>query len=135
MRGISIPPNGSPQSLSTQDVGAWLRAAHERRAQLHRHAAGSWHSAEPQAAFLEMSGLLQEAFEEVRIISEAVREESQCVRSTAAALRAHATGLMERGTTLMARMAQLPPPAPEEIRHTESRLLAMFRGGHTPRPL
>jgi hypothetical protein len=42
---------------------------------------------------------------------------------------------MERGTTLVARMAQLTPSAPEEIRQAESRLLAMFRGGHTPGPL
>jgi hypothetical protein len=68
-------------------------------------------------------------------MSEAVREESQCVRRTSAALRAHSAGLMERGTTLVARMAQLTPPAPEEIRQAESRLLAMFRGGHTPGPL
>jgi hypothetical protein len=60
------------------------------------------------------------SLEEVRIMSEAVREESQCVRRTSAALRAHAAGLMERGTTLVARMAQLTPSAPEEIRQAES---------------
>jgi len=49
----TLPPE--PQrSLTLQDINAWLRAAHEQRAQLHRHAASSWYSTERQEAFEEV---------------------------------------------------------------------------------
>jgi hypothetical protein len=76
-----------------------------------------------------MSTLLQEAFEEIRVVSEATRESSQGVRAEAIDLQTHAAQLMERGVTLMARMAQFAPPPPEEIRKAESELLARFKGG------
>jgi hypothetical protein len=43
-----------------------------------------------------MSKLLQEAIEEVRVVSAALREESQALRAHASALRDHATEVLER---------------------------------------
>ena len=73
-----------------------------------------------------MSALLQEAFEEVRVVSESTREWSQAARGDATDLRAHSVRLMERSTALMARMAQFAPPSPEEIREAERHLMEMF---------
>jgi hypothetical protein len=120
-------PNGSQRFPTVQEVDAWLLAAQERRAQLHCHAASPCGSDERQEAFTAMSDLLLEAFEEVRIMSESTREESQVVRGEAMALRAHNTRLREQGAALWQRMAQFLPPAPEEIRQVESRILEMFK--------
>jgi hypothetical protein len=76
-----------------------------------------------------MSALLQEAFEEVRVVSESTREWSQGVRGEARDLRTHAAQLMERGVTLMAHLAQFAPPPPEAIREAESQMLRMFKDG------
>src|SRR5262245_483233 len=126
---MSPLPNGSQRSLTIQEVDVWLLAAHERRAQLHCHAASPLESDERQEAFTAMSDLLLEAFEEVRVVSESTRERSQGVRGEAVDLRTHAAQLMERGVTLMARLAQYAPPSPETIQDTESRILEIFKHG------
>ena len=83
-----------------------------RRAALYLQAVGLEPSAPRLEAVTGLSELLQEAFEEVRVLSEASREWSQGVRGESAALRAHSRQLMERGHTLMEDMAQWASPSP-----------------------
>jgi hypothetical protein len=128
------PPPGPQRSVTVQEVDAWLRTAQEQLAQLHLHAARAGHPFALHEAFTAMSALLQESFEEMRVMSEATREWSQGARSEAVDLRTHAAQLMERGVTLMARMAQFTPPPPEAMQEAESRLLAMFRDDTKPEP-
>jgi len=127
---MSTPSNAPQKSFTAQEVDEWLRAARERRAALHITAADRWNSAQRQEAFADMSELLQQAFEEVRMVSESLREASQGVRSKVADLRAHSTQLKERDTTLKERMAQFVPPPPEEVQQAESQLREMFKDGH-----
>src|SRR5215510_11513440 len=87
---MSILPTGPQRFPTVQDVDTWLLAAHERRAQLHCHAASPFESDERQEAFTAMSDLLVEAFEEVRVVSESTRERSQGVRGETVDLRTHA---------------------------------------------
>jgi len=75
-----------------------------------------------------MSALLQESFEEGRVVSESTREWSHSVRGAAADLRTHSTQLMARGAALLERMAQFTPPPPAAMQEAESRLLALFKG-------
>jgi hypothetical protein len=128
---MSTPPNSHKQCC-TQAIDAWLRAAQETRAALHIKAAGPWNSNERYEAFAAMSELLLQAFEEVRMVSEALREGSHVVRGASAELRTHSTQLLQRGTTLMERMAQFVPPSPKEMQEADSRLLAMFKGEKRP---
>ena len=128
---MSTPANGPHKSCTTQEVDAWLRAARERRAALHIKAADRWNSAQRQEAFADMSELLQQAFEEVRMASESLREASQGARSKAADLRAHSTQLMARGATSMEHLAQFAPPPPEEVEQAESQMREMFKDGHS----
>src|SRR5262249_4730630 len=74
---MSTLPNGFQRSVTRQDVDAWLLAAQERRAQLHSPVARMLMSTAQQEAFIAMSLLLLDAFEEVRVVSEAPREWSQ----------------------------------------------------------
>ena len=91
---MSTLPNGSQKSVTSQDVDAWLRAAKERRAHLHLLAALSpWQSDQRQEAFTALSALLQEALEEVRVVSESTRERSQTARSISTDLRADCSRL------------------------------------------
>ena len=109
---MSSYPNGPQKFLTSQELDAWLLAAQEQQAKLHIQAARPHNSPERYEAFAAMSALLQEAFEEVRMMSESLRKGSQVVRSEAANLRAPSIQLMERGVALMERMAQFASPSP-----------------------
>jgi hypothetical protein len=118
-----------------QEVDAWLLVAQERLAHLHLYAAQPEHPFALHEAFTTMSALLQESFEEVRVVSESTREWSQATRDHAVDLRTHSAQIMERGTALMERLAQLTPPPPESIQEAEGRMLEMFREGPRQKPL
>ena len=121
--------DGPQKSVTAQEVDAWLLAAAERRAALHLKAAYPWHSHHLHEAFTDISALLLEAFEEVRVVSEQLREESQAARSTSIDLRDHYAQLLEQSVAAMERLAQFLPPAPEEVRQAESRMLEIFKNG------
>jgi hypothetical protein len=125
---MSTHSDGSPKSLTAQELDAWLLAAKQKRLALHVQATGPWDSLSQQEAFAEMSCLLEEAFEEVRVVSESLREGSRAVRGASADLRTHSTQLMERGTTLIERMSQFVAPSPEKLQQAESAMLEMFKG-------
>ena len=126
---MSALSHGPQKSPTVQEVDAWLLAAKERRAKLHIQAASPGDSLLRQEAFIEISCLLDEAFEEVRVVSEALREWSQGVRGETVDLRTRSTRLMERGATLLERMAQFAPPSPEAVRQAESQMLEIFKRG------
>src|SRR5215470_8132391 len=105
---MPVPSNGPQQFFTSQEVDAWLLAAQEKHAELQR-----------QEAFTDISALLRETFEELRVISASLRDGCQVVRGKSAELRAHSNQLIERGTTLRERMAQLAPPSPEDLRKAE----------------
>ena len=75
---------------------------------------------------MEISKLLQEAIEEVRVISASLQEDSQALRSRATALRQHSDVLLERGRSPLERLPQCAP-SPQEIHEAEHRVLDMFR--------
>jgi hypothetical protein len=78
---------------------------------------------------MEMSGLLAEAFEEVRVVSAQLREDSQETRAKATDLQKRSARLLESGVAARDRMAQFAPPAPEALQEAESRRLDIFRNG------
>ena len=127
---MSTLSNGPQQSVTVQDVDAWLLAAHERRAQLHLHAARPCQSAECYEALLAMSALLLEAFEAVRVVSESMREWNQATREEAVDLRIHSAQCAKT----IVRAAQFARPLPEALRVAESQMLAMFRDGPQQQP-
>src|SRR5262245_60317885 len=55
---MAIPPADPPPTLTPQDIDAWVLAAAERRAALHRKAASPWPSHYLQDVVTEMSDLL-----------------------------------------------------------------------------
>jgi hypothetical protein len=126
---MSSYPNESQKPLTYQELDAWLLAVQEQRAKLHLQAASPPNSLARQQAFMEMSGLLDEAFEEVRVMSAQLREDSQKTRAKSIDLQQRSARLLETGIAARDRMAQFAPPAPEALQEAESRLLDIFRNG------
>src|SRR5215831_15211372 len=127
---MSTLPNPK-KSFTHQDIDAWVLAAGERRAKLHLQAAGPRNSNERHEAFAHMSELLLEAFEEMRVISGMLQEDSE-------ALRSHADGLCERSQKLLDRHGRSAEPSErflspssEEVKKVESRMLEIFKSGHS----
>src|SRR5215831_18029902 len=124
---MTTPSNG-PQ-ITIQEVHAWLLEVAERHADIHIKAAHSWNGPHFHEAFVDMSVLFLDAFEEVRVVSTQLREESQATRSRSIALQEHYTQLREQSTAAMERLAQFLPPTPEEIHKAESQMLEIFKNG------
>ena len=130
---MPCPTKGPQPSFTRHEIEAWLLAANVRRAALYLHAVGREPSAPCVEAVTGMSELLQEAFEEVRVLSEASRAWSHVVRGESAALRAHARQLMARGHTLLEGMAQWASPAPEEGQPADRQRRERCPGGPSDR--
>jgi DNA repair ATPase RecN len=126
---MSSYPSDPQKPLTSQELDTWLLAAQEQRAKLHIQAASPRHSLARQQAFMEMSGLLEEAFEEVRVVSAQLRDTCQKTRAKAIDLQQRSARLLENGIAARDRMAQFLPPAPEALQEAESRLLDIFRSG------
>jgi hypothetical protein len=124
---MATHPNGSHQSLTPQDIDAWLHAATERYAALHRQAASPWPSSYLHDVLTEMSDLFQKSLEELRMVSQSLQERSLAVQETSGDLSSRSTRLRERSEVLMERMKKFTPPPPEAIREAESRVLELFR--------
>ena len=101
----------------------------QKHAELHSKAAGPWQSDQHLAVFAEMSTLLQEAFEEVRVISGRLRMESQAVRAKATDLQTHSARLIARGRQVAGQMSWFAPPSGEEVQKAESQMLEKFKYG------
>ena len=131
---MSSPSNNPKQSLTSSDINAWLLAAAERRAALHRKAASPWPSHYLQDVLTEMSALLQEACEEVRVVSAQSREESQAVRAKGHSLCERSAHLLAQSTAARERLGPFLPPPPEALREAESQILEMFREDSKQKP-
>ena len=129
MSALSHDPQ---QSITPERVQAWLSVAKKKRLELHLLAAEPSNSRQRYEAFMNMSDLLQEAFEEVRVISASLREGSQVVREQAVDLRGYATQLLDQCAKSMEQMSQFVP-RPEEVQKTDSRLLDICKGDTRPR--
>ena len=126
---MSTPSNSHKKSF-TQDIDAWVRAAQEQRAKLHRQAAGPWNSDERHEAFAAMSELLLEAFEEMRVVCATLREDSQSLCSHADGLCGRSQRLLDRHGRAAEPSPRCTPPSAEEVQKAESRLLEMFKDGY-----
>ena len=98
---MASSPDAPKEPPSTEHVHEWLYATRRKRLALHLQAAEPLNSRRRHDAFMEMSELLQEAIEKVRVINEALREESQQLRTQLAELQEQSRQLLERST---------PPP-------------------------
>src|SRR4029450_8844488 len=113
---MATHPKGSQQSLTPQDIDAWLQAATARHAALYRKAASPWPSHYLHDVVTEMSDLLQEGLEKIRVMSAQSRVESQAVRARGHALCERSAHLLARNAAPMECFTPFTPPPPEAIR-------------------
>jgi hypothetical protein len=75
------PPSSGPQkSVTAAQVEEWLQAIGRKRLELSLHAMEPLYNTRRDLAVMEMPYLLQEAIEEVRVVSASLREQSQAIR-------------------------------------------------------
>src|SRR5215475_8710358 len=94
---MSTPLTGLQPSFTLPEIQAWIDTTNRKRDDLHLLAAEPLYNTRREWALREMSQLLAEAIEEVRVISASLQDDSQALRSRAATLRHHSTELIERG--------------------------------------
>jgi len=81
---MSTHSDGPQKPVTAQELDAWLLTAKKKRLVLHVQATGPWNSLSRQEAFMEMSCLLEEAFD-VAILSRThgdteLTQQTRCVR-------------------------------------------------------
>jgi hypothetical protein len=75
------PPSSGPQKpIIAEQVEEWLQAIHRKCLELSLHALEPLYNTRRELAVMEMSHLLQEAIEEVRVVSASLRDQSQAIR-------------------------------------------------------
>src|SRR5215510_15649271 len=94
---VSTTPNDLQQPFTLSEIQAWIDAAKKKRDDLYLLAAEPLYNTRREWALREMSTLLAEAIEEVRVMSASLQTDGQALRSHATALRQHSTELIERG--------------------------------------
>jgi len=123
---MSTPPTGLQPSFTLPEIQAWIDTTNRKRDDLHLLAAEPLYNTRREWAFREMSQLLAEAIEEVRVISASLQDDSQALRSRATALRQHSHALIERGRRASDQRGQCVPQS-QETSEAERRMLDMFR--------
>jgi hypothetical protein len=119
---MSRPPQGLQQSFTLPEIQAWIDTTKQKGDDLHLLAAEPLYNTRRAWAVRELATLLQEAIEEVRVISASLQEDSQALCARATALRHHSDVLLARGRSSVER---LPPcaPSPQERPAAEHRVL------------
>ena len=91
------PPSSGPQKpIIAEQVEEWLQAIHRKCLELSLHALEPLYNTRRELAVMEMSHLLQEAIEEVRVVSASLREQSQAIRAHSSEVRAYSQQLKKQ---------------------------------------
>ena len=91
------PPSTRPQkAVTAEQVEEWLQAITRKRLELSLHAMEPLYNSRRELAIMEMSYLLQEAIEEVRVVCASLREQSQAILDHSSAVRAYAKHLVKQ---------------------------------------
>jgi hypothetical protein len=93
---MASPSNGPQQPCTVAQIQDWVSATKRKCIELHLLAAEPLYNTRREWVFMEMSKLLIEAIEEVRVINAELREESQQLCARLAELQEESTRLQER---------------------------------------
>jgi len=93
---MALPSNGPQQPCTVTQKQDWVSAPKRKHLELPLLAAEPLYNTRREWAFMEMSKLLVEAIEEVRVRNAELREESQQLRARLAELQEESTRLQER---------------------------------------
>jgi len=123
---MSASPYEPETSVTAAQVDNWLYTINKKRFKLYPTLVDSQ---VPVEVCWKLADLLQEAVEEVRVISANLREGSQELCGRAAGLRKRSTALLDRSARAAEYSPQCASPPPEEVQKAESQMLAIFKHG------
>ena len=118
---MSTPSHGSPPPLTTVQIEEWMATATTKYGELYLLATEPLSSTLRDQALFQMSQLLQEAIEKVRVVSTTLREESQTLHSNAAALRVRSAQLIQHSAPFAT------PLRTRDMPQAEAPVLPMFQ--------
>src|SRR5262245_22513592 len=105
-----LSPYHAPQeSFTSEQIAVWLVSAESKRLELQHLLNEPLYSTFREAALRQMWGLLKDALEEVRVLSDTLQDNSQALRTRAACLREQSTALCDRSHRARAQRAQDAP--------------------------
>ena len=87
------PSTGPHKPVTARQVEEWLQAVNRKCLELSLHAMEPLYNTRRELAVMEMSHLLQEAIEEVRVVSASLREQSQAIRDYSSEVRTYSQHL------------------------------------------
>jgi hypothetical protein len=90
---MSPPSTGPQKPVTARQVEEWLQAVNRKCLELSLHAMEPLYNTRRELAVMEMSHLLQEAIEEVRVVSASLREQSQAIRDYSSEVRTYSQHL------------------------------------------
>src|SRR5207247_11443088 len=79
---------GRQKPMTAKQVEEWMNTINRKRLDLTLHALEPLYNTRRELAIVEMSHLLQEAIEEVRVVSASLREQSQAILDHSSEVRA-----------------------------------------------
>ena len=123
---MSTLTHGLQPSFTLPEIQAWIDTMKQKCSDVSLLATEPLYNSRREWAILEMSTLLAEAIEEVRVMSASLQEDSTALRSRATALRQHSDVLLARGRS-MSGHTESCVPSPEQIPEAERRVLDMCR--------
>jgi hypothetical protein len=91
---MSTPSHEPQQPLTAAQIEAWVLSASRKHLQLYLQGIEPLYNPRRDESFMEISNLLREALEEVRVVSAQLREESQAVRFRSAEILAKSALLL-----------------------------------------
>ena len=92
------PASGPQKPVTAEQVEEWLQAINSKRLELTLHAMEPLYNTRRELAVMEMSHLLQEVIEEIRVVSASLREQSQAILDHSSEVRAYSKHLATRST-------------------------------------
>jgi maltooligosyltrehalose synthase len=114
------PSTRSQKPVTAEQVEEWLQAINRKRLELSLHAMEPLYNTRRELAVMEMSHLLQEAIEEVRVVSASLREQSQAIRDYSSEVRAYSRYLEKQSKLHQDR--QRITQCAERAKHLEDRV-------------
>ena len=95
---MSALTQGPQPPITAEQVDEWMSAMTRKRKDVHALLQEPLYNTRRDQAVMDLGCLLEEALEEVRVLSASLRAESQALRARAAALRERSTEIQKRPT-------------------------------------
>jgi len=123
---MDTPDHVPSESCTIEPIAAWIARTEQKRLDLSLRYTDPLYSTLRDQTFRQISDLVQESIEKVRMISDPLQDIRETLRARSTRLWERSTPLLERSVRARAHCVQQGPSA-EEIRAAGQPMLEMFK--------